>query len=232
MWLGLLDPATYHDVLQKWTVINASCCAGLIPLMQRTVLLQNLIWLKRLISLQRAGVRAKTSERSIWSCQFSIGISGSSTHKYVQFLLSICSMGINHFYDSIAATIQSIVQFCTDWWYHAKYTIYTFFLHYMKIYPWNIYQQQNVNFSYFTESLLNNHEDVLQDNRIPISFLPYMTQKSARGRVWPTQGYEYVSARAMRLYHDCWRDIMGQWKDKTQNFHLVSLGNSSRRHVC
>ena len=40
VWLGLLDPETYHDVLQNWTVINDSCCTGLIPLIQRTVLLQ------------------------------------------------------------------------------------------------------------------------------------------------------------------------------------------------
>ena len=34
LWLGLSGPETYHDVLQKWQMINDSCCTGLIPLMQ------------------------------------------------------------------------------------------------------------------------------------------------------------------------------------------------------
>ena len=46
MWIGWSEPETYHDVLQKWTVINDSCCTRLVPLEQLTVLLQNLNWLK------------------------------------------------------------------------------------------------------------------------------------------------------------------------------------------
>ena len=47
------------------------------------------------------------------------------------------------------------------------------------------------------------------------------------------QGYECDSTRAMRLYHDCWRHILGQWtrKEKTQNVRLVSLGIGSRHQV-
>ena len=35
----------------------------------------------------------------------------------------------------------------------------------------------------------------------------------------------------MSLYHDCWRHILGQWKDKTQNVRLLTLGNGSRHQV-
>ena len=37
----------------------------------------------------------------------------------------------------------------------------------------------------------------------------------------PTQGYESASARNMRLYHDCWRQILGRWKEKTETARKV-----------
>lgn len=40
--LDIDNSELYHDVLQKKMVINNSCCTGLIPLMQRTVLLGDL----------------------------------------------------------------------------------------------------------------------------------------------------------------------------------------------
>ena len=46
-WVVILrNFKAYHDVQQKWMVINNSCCTGLIPLMQRRVVLQNLKWLQ------------------------------------------------------------------------------------------------------------------------------------------------------------------------------------------
>ena len=58
----LVIPWTYHDVLQKWTLINTSWCTGSIQLMQQTVLLQTLTGWKVLLSLWKAGVWAKTSD--------------------------------------------------------------------------------------------------------------------------------------------------------------------------
>ena len=83
----------------------------------------------------------------------------------------------------------------------------------------------------FTESLLNIHEDVRRKHWVPIAFLPiYDTQKSKR----PSQGYECDSARTMRLFHDCWRRVLGEWKVKTGGTHLVTLacGDNSRHQVC
>ena len=49
----------------------------------------------------------------------------------------------------------------------------------------------------------------------PVAFIPiYYSEKSKR----QTQGYECDAARGTILYHDCWRHILRQWKDKTQNF--------------
>ena len=58
----------------------------------------------------------------------------------------------------------------------------------------------------------------------------YETEKSKR----QPQGNKCDSARAMRLYHDCWRHILVLWKDKTQkdktqNDGFVSFGNC-RQH--
>ena len=86
-----------------------------------------------------------------------------------------------------------------------------------------IYQLHNVIFYYFTEIFLNIDEEVLRDHWIPVAFMPiYDPDKSKR----LIQGYECDSARAMRLYQDCWRHILGTWKDKTQNSRPASLGNA------
>lgn len=83
-------------------------------------------------------------------------------------------------------------------------------------------------FHFVTESLLNIHEDVRRDHWIPVAFMPiYDAEKSKR----PTKGYECDSARAMRLYHDGWRNIFKNWKEKTQNNRVVSIGNGSRHQV-
>ena len=38
----------------------------------------------------------------------------------------------------------------------------------------------------------------------------------------------------MRLFHDCWRRVLGEWKVKTGGTHLVTLacGDNSRHQVC
>ena len=95
MLLDLSDPETFHDDLQKWMVINTCCYTDLIPLMQRNVLLRLAekpeLAEKCCLHYGKAGVRAKTSNTSILSCQFSIVISGGAAHSLDQcsFHLSV-----------------------------------------------------------------------------------------------------------------------------------------------
>jgi len=87
---------------------------------------------------------------------------------------------------------------------------------------------QNVTHIIFSESLFKIHEDVLQDHWIPIVFFPiYNQERSTR----PTQGYESDSARTMRLYHECWRAVLGKWELKTKTPHMITLGNGTRHQV-
>ena len=90
----------------------------------------------------------------------------------------------------------------------------------MQIYPWYICKLQNVNFYFFTESLLNIRADVRRDHWIPVAFMPmYDSEKIKR----QTRGYECDSARKMRLYYDCLRHILGLQKDKTHLKHILGL---------
>ena len=83
-------------------------------------------------------------------------------------------------------------------------------------------------FLLFADILLNIHEDMRRNHWIPVAFMPiYDPEKSNR----PTQGHKCDPVRAMRVYHDCCRHILGTWKDKTHNIRVVSLGNVSRHQV-
>ena len=76
---------------------------------------------------------------------------------------------------------------------------------------------------------MNIHEDVQRDHWIPIAFMPIYDPDKCLKR--PKKGYESDAARAMRLYHDCWRLILGKWNEKCQNNRVVSIGDGSRHQV-
>lgn len=69
--------------------------------------------------------------------------------------------------------------------------------------------------------VLNLHESERRKpkNWIPIAWLPIYDEEKGKKR--PSQGYESHAARNMRLYHDCWRHILGRWKEKTQHARKV-----------
>lgn len=80
------------------------------------------------------------------------------------------------------------------------------------------------------ESCLNLHEDERQkpENWIPIAWMP-IYQESVSKR--PTQGYESDPARSMRLFHDCWRHLLGTWIEKTDAPRLVTYGDGVTRQT-
>lgn len=79
------------------------------------------------------------------------------------------------------------------------------------------------------ENLLNVHEDLRRKTWFPVAWMPiYDTERSKR----PTQGYESDAARQMRLYHDCWRRVLGSWNEKTKNSRLVTFADQTRHQVC
>ena len=85
----------------------------------------------------------------------------------------------------------------------------------MQTYPSYIYQLQNVNFYFFTESLLNIHVDVLRHHWIPV-FMPIYDQEKGKR---PTQGCKCDSARAMRLHPiagGIFWDIEGQNSERSR----------------
>jgi len=86
----------------------------------------------------------------------------------------------------------------------------------------------NVKHLYVTESLLNLHEDVRRKSWIPFAWLPiYDAERSKR----PTRGYESDPARQMRLFHDCWRLVLGSWEEKTKETRYVTFANGTRHQV-
>ena len=110
--LGLSDPEAdhWHDVLQKWMAINNSCCTGLIPLMQRTVLPRNLNWLESFTFTLKGRSRSRDQgnkrlvvpilhwyfrKPSLWIC--------IQSHSFT------CCMGIKHFQEPIGVIIQCTV---------------------------------------------------------------------------------------------------------------------------
>jgi hypothetical protein len=145
-------------------------------------------------------------------------------------------MGINHFQEPIGVIIQSTVLIEI---YRPQYAIIYIicrFIHLYRVYVkyagtsliciWTAQFKFSILFS---ESLLNIHEDVRRDHWIPIAFMPiYDPNKSIKR---PTKSYEGDSARAMRLYHDCWRLILCKWNGKCQNNRVVSIGDGSRHQV-
>jgi len=77
---------------------------------------------------------------------------------------------------------------------------------------------------------LNLHESERRKphNWIPIAWFPiYDVLKSKR----PTQGYECDAARQTRLFHDCWRNILKRWKEKTQHARNVVYGDKKCRQT-
>ena len=78
------------------------------------------------------------------------------------------------------------------------------------------------------ENLLNVHEDLRRKTWFPVAWMPmYDPDRSKR----PTQGYECDAARQMRLFHDCWRNLLGGWNEKTKNTRLVTFANQNRHQV-
>lgn len=56
------------------------------------------------------------------------------------------------------------------------------------------------------------------ENWFPVAWMPiYDPSKSKR----PSQGYESDSARAMRLFHDCWRHFLAFFIEKTKHTRNV-----------
>ena len=78
-----------------------------------------------------------------------------------------------------------------------------------------------VNLDVLAECVLNLHESERRKpkNWVPIAWLPIYDDAKSSKR--PTQGYQSASARNMRLYHDCWRHILGRWKEKTETARKV-----------
>ena len=106
-----------------------------------------------------------------------------------------------------------------------KYIVLTFFFALYSNISLKYISTAKYKFLLFYRNPFEYYEDVLRDHRISVAFIPiYDSKKSKR----PTQSYECDSARAMRLYHYCWRHVLGQWKDKTQNVRVVSLGNGNK----
>ena len=120
------------------------------------------------------------NKRLVYSCDFNIRISGGAAHCTV-FLSFICFMGIHHFPDSIAGTVQCMVHVDKN----VQYMDANFYL-YACIFLKYIYQLRNVSFPYISDS-----EKAIQifmktcDETIRFLLLsyPYMTQKRARGRI-------------------------------------------------
>jgi hypothetical protein len=78
------------------------------------------------------------------------------------------------------------------------------------------------------ESLLNFHEDVRRQSWIPFAWFPiYDADRTKR----PTQGYTSDAARQMRLFHDCWRLVLGRWEEKTKDTRNVIFANGTRHQV-
>jgi len=80
----------------------------------------------------------------------------------------------------------------------------------------------------FPENLLNVHEDLRRKTWFPVAWMPiYDPNRSKR----PTQGYQCDAARQMRLFHDCWRKLLGRWNEKTEKTRLVIFADQTRHQV-
>ena len=84
----------------------------------------------------------------------------------------------------------------------------------------------NVEFAAECCQFLNLHESERRKPKKLDSYCLAADIRRGKKLKTPTQGYESVSARNMRLYHYCWRHTLGRWKEKTQHARkVVFAGN-------
>ena len=83
---------------------------------------------------------------------------------------------------------------------------------------------------FVAECSLNLHESERRkpENWIPIAWFPIYDDKRSKR---PTQGYECDAARNMRLFHDCWRNVLGKWNEKTRHARNVVYGDGIARQT-
>jgi hypothetical protein len=84
----------------------------------------------------------------------------------------------------------------------------------------------------FSVSLLNLHDDERQkpENWIVIGWLPIYDESKAK-HLRPQKGYDSISARKYRLYHDCWKPIFRNWNEKTKFTRAIVWADSERRQT-
>ena len=77
-------------------------------------------------------------------------------------------------------------------------------------------------------SVLNLLEDerLKPQNWIHIGWMPIYDDKQ---RKRPSQGYESNPARKARLFHDCFRKLLGSWDEKTKLSQKIVWGDQVRR---
>jgi hypothetical protein len=87
-------------------------------------------------------------------------------------------------------------------------------------------------YTLFLVSLLNIHDDERQkpENWIPVGWLPIFDDKKTKG-LRPTQGYECNAARKYRLYHECWKALLGNWCETTSYTHDIVWGGGEQRQT-
>lgn len=109
--------------------------------------------------------------------------------------------------------------------YNVKICLY---MQYKIQYEGYMSKAENMKYISVAESLLNFHEDVRRKSWFPFAWFPiYDTDRSKR----PSQGYESDAARQMRLFHDCWRLVLGSWDEKTKHTRCVTFANGTRHQV-
>ena len=81
-------------------------------------------------------------------------------------------------------------------------------------------------------SVLNLHEDERQkpENWIPVGWMPIYDDKLTKGKR-PGKGYESDAARKARLFHDCFRNLLSTWDEKTKESQKIVWGDQIRRQT-
>ncbi len=77
-------------------------------------------------------------------------------------------------------------------------------------------------------SLLNLHEEERNKPRnwVPVGWIPvYDDSRDKR----PGRGFDAASARKIRLYHQCWIEILDGWAERTQDAMLLPLADGVTR---
>ena len=79
-------------------------------------------------------------------------------------------------------------------------------------------------------SLLNIDDDERQkpENWIPVGWILIVDDKKTKG-LHPTQEYECNAARKYRLYHECWKALLGNWSETTSHTHDIVWGGDNAR---